>query len=105
MESPEQWRWSSYRHYLLGEAGLEQVNLGWARFRSGIGWRERVKKNLLLSAPWYPPFEQREERGTHGLGCVDKIKGRATRLGHKSLLRLAASAPFPSAYSSGVLCL
>jgi len=79
VESPEQWRWSSYRHYLLGEAGLEQVNLGWARFRSGIGWRERVKKNLLLSAPWYPPFEQREERGTHSLGCVDEIKGRATR--------------------------
>jgi len=27
--SPEQWRWSSYRFYLLGEAGLVGVNVGW----------------------------------------------------------------------------
>ena len=27
--SPEQWRWSSYRHYLLDEPGLVQVNVGW----------------------------------------------------------------------------
>ena len=31
VESPEQWRWSSYRHYLLGEAGLVQVNVGWGK--------------------------------------------------------------------------
>jgi putative transposase len=27
--SPEQWRWSSYRFYLLDEAGPVQVNEGW----------------------------------------------------------------------------
>jgi putative transposase len=29
VESPEQWRWSSYRHYFLGETGPVQVNVGW----------------------------------------------------------------------------
>jgi putative transposase len=38
VESPEQWRWSSYRHYLLGEAGLVQVNVGWGE----ISFRDRV---------------------------------------------------------------
>ncbi|HEX8816773.1 MAG TPA: hypothetical protein VF753_14845 [Terriglobales bacterium] len=26
---PEQWRWSSHRHYFLGEAGSVPVNVGW----------------------------------------------------------------------------
>jgi hypothetical protein len=38
VESPEQWRWSSYRHYLLGEAGLVQVSVGWGE----ISFRDRV---------------------------------------------------------------
>jgi putative transposase len=29
LELPEQWRWSSYRHYLLGEPALVQVSVGW----------------------------------------------------------------------------
>lgn len=29
VESPEQWGWSSYRHYFLGEVGPVQVNVGW----------------------------------------------------------------------------
>jgi putative transposase len=31
VESPEQWRWSSYRFYLLGEAGPVRVNEGWTK--------------------------------------------------------------------------
>ncbi len=31
VESPEQWRWSSYRFYLLNEAGPVAVNEGWAK--------------------------------------------------------------------------
>lgn len=31
VKSPEQWRWSSYRYYLLGEAGPVQVNAGWGK--------------------------------------------------------------------------
>ena len=38
VELPEQWPWSSFRHYLLGEAGLVQVNVGWGK----ISFRERV---------------------------------------------------------------
>ncbi|HUK46479.1 MAG TPA: hypothetical protein VLW06_02765 [Terriglobales bacterium] len=30
--SPEQWRWSSYRFYWLGEPALVRVNEGWGRF-------------------------------------------------------------------------
>jgi putative transposase len=38
VESEEQWRWSSYRHYFLGEAGLVRVNVGWGE----ISFRDRV---------------------------------------------------------------
>ena len=36
--SPEQWRWSSYRFYLLDEAGPVRVNVGWGV----ISLRDRV---------------------------------------------------------------
>jgi len=38
VESPEQWRWSSYRFYLLGEAGPVRINEGWGK----ISFRDRV---------------------------------------------------------------
>ena len=38
VESPEQWRWSSYRFYLLEEVGPVQVNVGWTE----ISFRHRV---------------------------------------------------------------
>ena len=38
VESPEQWRWSSYRFYLLGETGPVRVNEGW----TGISFRGRA---------------------------------------------------------------
>lgn len=31
VRSPEQWRWSSYRFYWLGEPGLVKVNEGWGK--------------------------------------------------------------------------
>ena len=36
--APEEWRWSSYRFYLLNEAGPVKVNEGWTR----ISFRNRV---------------------------------------------------------------
>ncbi|MGH9640833.1 MAG: REP-associated tyrosine transposase [Terriglobales bacterium] len=36
--APELWRWSSYRFYLLGEAGPVRVNVGWEK----ISFRDRV---------------------------------------------------------------
>jgi putative transposase len=38
VESPEQWRWSSYRHYLLDEPGPVKVNVGWGK----ISFQDRV---------------------------------------------------------------
>jgi len=38
VESPEQWRWSSYRFYFLDEAGAVRVNVGWTE----VLFRERV---------------------------------------------------------------
>ncbi len=38
VESPEQWRWSSYRFYLFGEAGAVRMNEGWGK----ISFRDRV---------------------------------------------------------------
>jgi putative transposase len=34
-ESPEEWGWSSYRFYLLGEAGPVRVNEGWTEISFG----------------------------------------------------------------------
>ena len=36
--TPEQWRWSSYRFYLLEESGVVRVNRGWPM----ISFRDRV---------------------------------------------------------------
>jgi len=38
VESPEQWRWSSYRFYLLDEPGPVRINEGWGK----ISFRKRV---------------------------------------------------------------
>jgi REP element-mobilizing transposase RayT len=38
VNSPEEWRWSSYRFYLLDEAGPVRVNEGWTE----ISFRDRV---------------------------------------------------------------
>jgi REP element-mobilizing transposase RayT len=38
VDAPEQWRWSSYRFYLLDEPGPVKVNEGWSK----ISFRDRV---------------------------------------------------------------
>ena len=38
VDAPEQWRWSSYRHYSFDEAGPVQVNVGWGK----ISFADRV---------------------------------------------------------------
>jgi len=38
VQSPERWRWSSYRFYSLGEEGAVRVNVGWGE----ISFRGRV---------------------------------------------------------------
>ena len=38
VESPKLWQWSSYRYYLLDEAGPVKVNVGWGE----ISFRDAV---------------------------------------------------------------
>ena len=45
VDSPEKWRWSSYRFYLFGELGPVQVNVGWTE----ISLRDRVACNRLCA--------------------------------------------------------
>jgi putative transposase len=40
--APEEWRWSSYRFYLLDEAGPVRVNEGWTK----ISFRNRTCANI-----------------------------------------------------------
>jgi putative transposase len=37
VESPEDWRWSSYRFYRMNEAGPVRVNQGWAKISFAHG--------------------------------------------------------------------
>jgi hypothetical protein len=45
VQSPEQWRWSSYSFYLLDEVGPVRVNVGWTEisFRASCGVKEKSK--------------------------------------------------------------
>jgi hypothetical protein len=60
VELPEQWRWSSYRFYLLGEIGIVRVK------RVGAGFRFRIRRIKPLP-PWYPPFAQIAKDGAPNL--------------------------------------
>jgi len=35
VEKPEQWPWSSFRHYLTGEVGAVEIESQWTAFRQG----------------------------------------------------------------------
>jgi putative transposase len=73
--APEDWRWSSYRFYLLDEPGPVRVNEGWGRFRFGHTRRERQRP--MVRTVCRPPFAKtREGWGTHFVDCA------SGRLGH-----------------------
>jgi putative transposase len=59
VDSPEQWRWSSYRHYFFGEAGPVQVNVGWGE----ISFRGRVAHISCLRRSWYRPSQTARRAG------------------------------------------
>jgi REP-associated tyrosine transposase len=45
---PEDWKWSSFRHYLFGEEGVVEIESQWtARKREEIGIFPRVKVRVL----------------------------------------------------------
>ena len=74
-ESPEQWRWSSYRFYFLGEVSQVRVNEGWSEdFVPGPG-----RLNRYCGRQWHPPSHSTQGRGTHYLVMSAGSEARATR--------------------------
>jgi hypothetical protein len=48
VERPEDWRWSSFRHYATGEEGIVEIESPWTaqkRERMGITLKDLVKKS------------------------------------------------------------
>src|SRR5207245_6324609 len=62
--TPQQWRWSSYRFYLLDEAGTVRVNEGWGKisFQAPVAWSEHWCKRS-----WFPPFANYAKNGAPAL--------------------------------------
>jgi hypothetical protein len=67
VRTPEQWRWSSAREYILGEAGPARLN---ERQRVELKWSDPKSKTtpepVWESEPECPPSEKRGGRGNHG---------------------------------------
>src|SRR5881398_1685078 len=61
VESPEQWRWSSFRWYLCGEAGPVRIN-----DTDILQMRVRARGGLRIAAEWWVPGPRKtgETRGT-----------------------------------------
>jgi putative transposase len=50
-EKPEDWPWSSFRHYLIGEEGVVEIESPWTgRKRERMGTTPRVKITKPLTA-------------------------------------------------------
>ncbi len=61
---PEDWRWSSFRFYALGESGSVAVNEGWAK----ISFREWAAKSLsCIGSVATHPCKVRKDRAPIGL--------------------------------------
>jgi hypothetical protein len=57
---PEQWRWSSYLWYALGEMGPVTLN-------DGTVMQLRMRKPIASALSTPAPCKKRKERGTPGL--------------------------------------
>ena len=78
VEKPEQWPWSSFRHYLTGEVGEVEIESQRAAFRRGDQLPEDLRyteKTVGLHA--LPPFARKKRRMGHPL--LNSIKMRAVR--------------------------
>ncbi len=70
VEKPEDWLWSSFRHYMTGEEGVVEIESEWTgRKRERMGMQLRVKLREL-------PHPSRSGLG----GGTPEMVGRATRL-------------------------
>jgi putative transposase len=55
VEKPEEWRWSSFRHYAFGEAGAVEIESDWtARKKERMGVPLRAVLRLKAEQP-HPP--------------------------------------------------
>ena len=62
---PEDWRWSSFRHYALGDVGVVEIESQWtARKRE---WA-RVFPTVKMRSPQKSPAQAELERATLGNG-------------------------------------
>ncbi|MGD0506806.1 MAG: transposase [Terriglobales bacterium] len=62
---PEEWRWSSFRHYAVGEAGVVEIESQWtARKREWAGFFPTVK----IRSPQKGPAQAELGRATLGSG-------------------------------------
>jgi REP element-mobilizing transposase RayT len=84
VESPEQWRWSSYRFYRLDEAGPVRVNAGWTEisFRDRVASRAVAAKNHLLQASGMPALAKNARTG-HPLEMALPARPRAWATRHR----------------------
>ena len=73
VRTPEQWRWSSAREYILGEAGPVRLN---ERQTVELKWSDPKSKTtpepVWESEPECPPSEKRGGWGNHDGPCDDK---------------------------------
>jgi putative transposase len=56
VEKPEEWQWSSFRHHLLGEEGVVEIESHWtARKREHLGETPQVAISSKTEPPHPPP--------------------------------------------------
>ena len=52
VENPEDWAWSSFRHYLTGIEGVVEIESEWAaRKREAMGTRSTVRAGSVIQFP------------------------------------------------------
>jgi putative transposase len=61
VEKPVDWPWSSFRHYLLGEDGVVEIESHWtARKREMLGEYPKVELKIKTQLPHPPPKKRAE---------------------------------------------
>ena len=52
VEKPEEWQWSSFRHYATGIEGVVEIELEWtARKRELMGVRAEIRRGPVIAFP------------------------------------------------------
>jgi len=55
VEKPEEWQWSSYRHYALDEPGIVAVESPWAAYKRKHPSADRDQLSRIFAKDEYPP--------------------------------------------------